>query len=120
MTKIEGSGDCGNSPKNQLAQDIAVGLETGDLPKDLLDDDITWHPPGGKKLEGAETVLDALAKVKPPKLVQVVHAISHGKVGASNGISTDADGKARGFAHVIGFTSTSAKKIADIRSYRTG
>lgn len=120
MTKIEGSGDCGNSPKNKLAQDIAVGVETGALAADLLDADVVWHPASGKPVEGADAVLDAIGKVKAPKVVQVEHAISHGKVGAANGTSTASDGTARGFAHVIGFTSTSAKKIAEIRSYRTG
>ncbi|WBU60309.1 hypothetical protein [Paracoccus albus] len=119
-TKVEGSGDCGNSPKNKLAQDIAVGLETGGLSAELLADDVVWQRADGKEIEGAEAVLAALDRVKAPKLVKVDHAISHGKVGAANGISTGRDGKARGFAHVIGFTSTSAKKVAVIRSYEAG
>ena len=116
-TKVEGSGDCGNSPKNKLAQDIAVGLETGALSADLLADDVVWQGPDGKEIEGVEAVLTALGRVKAPKQIKVDHAISHGKVGAANGVTTARNGKARGFAHVIGFTSTSAKKVAEIWSY---
>ncbi|TWU55845.1 hypothetical protein Poly59_21480 [Rubripirellula reticaptiva] len=29
MTKVTESGDCGNSPKNHVVQNIAIALETG-------------------------------------------------------------------------------------------
>ncbi|SDD93897.1 hypothetical protein SAMN05421538_10371 [Paracoccus isoporae] len=119
-TKVEGSGDCGNSPKNRLAQEIAVGLETGGLSRDLLAEDVVWQRADGREIAGAEAVLAALSEVQAPRRVVVDHAISHGKVGAANGISTGRDGKARGFAHVIGWSSTSAKKVAVVRSYGVG
>lgn len=118
-TRIEGSADCGNSPKNKLAQDIAVGLETNDLDADLLGDEVVWRTSDGQEIAGADAIIAALGKLAAPKKVSVDHAISHGKVGASNGVTTTANGDAQGFAHVITFTSTSAKKIARIESYRT-
>ncbi|WBU64066.1 hypothetical protein [Paracoccus aerodenitrificans] len=118
--RIEGSGDCGNSPKNRLAQDIAIGLENGDLDAELLADDVIWRTASGAVIKGAAAVVAAVRKADRPSDITVDHAISHGKVGAANGITGLSGGKMRGFAHMIGFTSTSAKKIEAISSYYTG
>jgi len=36
MVEITGSRDCGNSPKNQFAQDVAIALETGQVAPGML------------------------------------------------------------------------------------
>lgn len=53
--KINGSRDCGNSPKNRIVQDIAVALEAGNLPETGIDGSTVWHRADGRKLEGAES-----------------------------------------------------------------
>lgn len=49
MTHIRRSADCGNSPKNGLAEDVAVALETRgvDVLTPILDPEVEWHHPNG-------------------------------------------------------------------------
>ena len=45
MTEVERSGDCGNSPKNKLLEDLSVALYTSDAEfvLDRVTDDIQWN-----------------------------------------------------------------------------
>lgn len=115
--KINGSRDCGNSPKNRIVQDIAVALEAGNLPETGIDGSTVWHRADGRKLEGAESLRSALDEVLPAESITVSHAISHGKAGAANGVSVLAGGRTRRFCHVVEFTSVKATTIAEIDSY---
>ena len=117
MTRITESADCGNSPKNLLMQTIAIGLETGEISAALLADDVIWHRASGQVVKGASAVARTLDQATPPKTLVVDHAITHGKVGAASGRCSDASSGSRGFAHVITFTTASAKTIATINSY---
>ncbi|WP_319520237.1 hypothetical protein [uncultured Martelella sp.] len=115
--KINGSRDCGNSPKNRIVQDIAVAIETGDLPESAVTDSTVWHRADGSKLKGAASLRCALDEVLPADSIIVDHSISHGKAGAANGVSVLADGRTRRFCHVVEFTSVKATTIAEINSY---
>lgn len=115
--KINGSRDCGNSPKNRIVQNIAVAIEAGNLPETRIDDRTVWHRADAPKLEGAESLRRALEKVIPAKTITVSHAISHGKASAANGESILADGRTRRFCHVVAFTNVKATTIAEINSY---
>ncbi|MEL6587499.1 MAG: hypothetical protein AAFQ50_12705, partial [Pseudomonadota bacterium] len=51
------------------------------------------------------------------RLLDVEHAITHGRAGATSGVATLPDGKTRRYSHVIEFTNTKANKVAKIKSY---
>jgi hypothetical protein len=89
MTKIVRSTDCGNSPKNQLIENLAVALSTGDrrTVTGLVTDDVQWNIVGGESWRGREAVLQALQDVGGKSIVQltVLHVVTHGKAGAVNG-----------------------------------
>jgi hypothetical protein len=115
--KINGSRDCGNSPKNRIMQDIAIALETGNLTEGSIDDSTVWRRTDGRKLEGVEALRGALDELLPVQSITVSHAVSHGKAGAANGVSVLSDGRTRRFCHVVEFTSVTAMTIAEISSY---
>lgn len=117
MTKIQGSSDCGNSPKNKFAQDVAVALETGEFLADGFSDDLVWFKNADPPLEGKAAVTSALEEKAKPTSIVVDHAISHGKVGAANGEVTLANGHKRRFSHIIEFTSTKGNKVVAVKSY---
>ena len=117
MTKIQGSKDCGNSPKNQFVQDVAVALETGEFSADQFGDDSLWYKESDQPLRGKSAIADALSGDEKPTVVTVEHAISHGKVGAASGETTLKSGKVRRFSHVFEFTTTKGNAVAVVKSY---
>lgn len=42
---MQGSKDCGNSPKNKFAQDVAVALECGEAEPSAFSEDVIWENP---------------------------------------------------------------------------
>ncbi len=52
MTQIQGSKDCGNSPKNQFVQDVAVAIECGDIMPEAFSEDVTWEQPATQLMSG--------------------------------------------------------------------
>ena len=117
MVEITGSGDCGNSPKNQFAQDVAVALETGRIAPGMLSEAVSWSGPGEVRAEGIEAVRQALQERPEVSAIVIEHAISHGRVGMANGVTVLRDGRRRRFSHVFEFTSTKAACVAAISSY---
>lgn len=117
MTKIVESKDCGNSPKNKLVQDAAIGLAIGELDEAMVADNVIWHDVDDESFEGMAAFKERLNKRTPPSAVIVEHAISHGKVGAVSGITKDANGGETRFCHILEFTNSKGNVIAKIRSY---
>ena len=117
MTEIKGSKDCGNSPKNKLVQDIAIGLAVGEIVPELIHDDIVWQRTGDEGVSGREDLMNMLVNQAAPESITVDHAVSHGKVGAASGEVVLANGHRRRFCHVIEFTSVKATCISAITSY---
>lgn len=117
MTKVTRSKDCGNSPKNGMVEDIAIGLETGDtgLLATLLDDGASWNCSDNSDT-CAEDILASLGKLSDPKALTIDHVMSHGKVGAVNGHTTHGNNIQR-FCHVIEFTNTKCNRVTRIESY---
>lgn len=116
MVKVTGSRDCGNSPKNTLAQTIGVAIESDEFLEEVFPDDMIWEQQNGQSV-GSEAVRAALAKKEQPVSIVVEHAISHGRSGATSGLATLLDGKRRRYRHVIEFTNTKVNKVAKIKSY---
>jgi hypothetical protein len=120
MTKIVLSPDCSNSPKNLLVQTLVVAIETSNRTAfaKCVTEGVTWAVPG-RTLEGKTAALEHLVggRRDAPKKVTVEHAISHGRAGAGDGVAVLASGAARGFCHVVEFSSAKGERIAQIRSY---
>ncbi len=115
--KIEGSRDCGNSPKNRFVQDFTVAIETGEMTQGAISESVEWEGVSKVPIVGADAFLDALKLRKNPEAIMIERAISHGKVGALSGVVVQANGKTRRFAHMFEFTITKANCVARIRSY---
>jgi hypothetical protein len=117
LIQVQGSKDCGNSPKNKFAQDMAVAMECGDAEPSAFSEDVIWENPSTEPISGKSAVLKHLGNRPRPSSVTVQHAISHGKVGAASGEVMFANGQTRRFCHVFDFTSAKANCVAVVRSY---
>lgn len=121
MTKVVRSNDCGNYPKNQLVENLAVALSTGDhrTVSELVTDDVQWSIVGGETLQGREAVLQALPQVAaaPVVTLTVLHVVTHGKSGAVNGTVQHRTGSV-GFCDVFEFSNTRGTSVSRITSYR--
>ncbi len=117
MIQVQGSKDCGNSPKNKFVQDVSVAMECGEAMPDAFSEDVAWEQPA-LQISGKDDVLDYLGSLAKPTSVTVRHAISHGKVGTASGEVTLENGHIRRFCHVFEFTNTKANCVAVVRSYR--
>lgn len=117
LTQVQGSKDCGNSPKNKFVQDVAVAMERGEAIPDAVSEDVTWEQPATQLILGKTAIFEHLRSRPEPSSIIVQHAISHGKVGAASGEVILANGQTRRFCHVFEFTNTKANCIAVIRSY---
>lgn len=98
--KIVRSGECGNSPKNAFVEDFVIALFSGD---DLSE----WL---------AENVHLPAMEIPGISAITVSHAISHGRVGACNGVLNSEAG-ARGFAVMVEFANTKGDRIKRIDLY---
>ena len=121
MTRVITSEDCGNSPKNIFVQDLTIALAKRDS-KFMLDnvtDDIRWNIVGDKLIEGKDSFVKALEKIKSDKVVQLTvhHVATHGKAGAVNGTTKMKDGKTRAFCDVYKFSNSKGNTVKEITSY---
>ncbi len=119
MTRVTHSSDCGNSPKNQFAETIAIALEKGDVKtiSAAVDTATQWQLDGVSLHEDA--IVDKLkqrAAAKPGSLV-IGHVVTHGKKGAVSGVSRFKQGNSREFCHVIEFADTKCDRISTVSSY---
>ena len=97
--KITRSGKCTNSPKNAFVEDFVI---------DLI---------AGISLEGRVEDTTSLPHVPDDvSAVEIMNAISHGKVGAANGSMT-VSGIRQPFAAFIEFTSTKATLVRSLTLY---
>lgn len=119
MAKVHRSSDCGNSPKNQFAEAIAIAVELGDAAylADALTADSQWERGDGSLLEG-----DALRQALPARAglvseLAIDHVVTHGKAGAVNGTLRLQGGEKRRFCHVLEFANTKCDKLRRLISY---
>jgi hypothetical protein len=121
MTKIVRSQDCGNSPKNQLVENLAVALSTGDdrAASGLITEEVQWEIVGSGTLRGRESVLQTLRDLNGQAIVQltILHVVTHGKSGAVNGTVRFPDAE-RCFCDVFEFGNAKATRVSRIMSYR--
>jgi len=115
VTEVLRSPDCGNSPKNLAAQEIALALMgVGTLPEDALVEAVAWDVPGGA-VTGRAAVL-ARAAAQSADVIAVDQVVTHGRGGSVSGRITRG-GDTRLFCHLIRFTSAAARDIAQLVSF---
>jgi hypothetical protein len=118
VTKLELSADCGNSPKNQLLQELTVAIARADAERilELVTKDVRWTPVGRKPVAGARSVSRALVRLGPATSLEVGHVVSHGRSGAVDGIVAFGK-KKRSFCHVFEFGSAKGADVEAITTY---
>jgi hypothetical protein len=119
MTKIMISEDCGNSPKNLLAQELTIALATGDAKSVMksVTDDIRWNMVGDTVIQGKDHLAGALDKAKEVLELTIHHVTTHGKAGAVNGTRKFKNIKTQAFCHVYEFSNAKGSSVKEITSY---
>lgn len=122
MTTVQRSNDCKNSPKNAAAEELVVLLLTAALEplSQRLTDDAILEIVGKSSAQGLEAILELVGSEQEPDLtaLRIDHALTHGKVGAVNGVLTTQDGTDRGFCAILEFATTKAERVQQIKFYR--
>lgn len=118
MTQINRSADCGNSPKNTTTECIGVALETLDMKQlqGLLAETVSWRLPE-LTLTGVDAIANYLSGQSAPITLDIDRVVSHGKVGAVNGVSVSGNTQGR-FCHLIEYSSVKCERVVRIESYR--
>ena len=116
--RISRSGDCGNSPKNQFVEDIAISLADRDASafEENLTDDFRWIRAGEAVSRGKDAFLKYLEEERAAEAIKIFHVSSHGNIGAANGEIARASGDVA-FCHVVEFSSATGSTIKTITSY---
>ena len=117
MTTITRSGMCGNSPKNQLVEELAIALIMGDQEKvkQWLTEQATIRLIGDSSFTNGHA--DAAA-VDDVKQITIEHAISHGKIGAASGTWSTGDGSTFAFSDQYEFSSAKGTQVSSVACYR--
>jgi hypothetical protein len=118
MTEIRRSKDCGNSPKNQLLQNLVLAFARADVSQisELVTSDVRWLPVGRNPVSGAEAIAKAITHYGPATRITIDHVISHGKAGAVNGV-IEFGRERRAFCYVFEFGSAKGSNVCGITSY---
>lgn len=120
MITVTKSGACGNSPKNAFAEDITVEFLTAAVEslRTKLADGIRLFI-GSNVFEGVDSVLRALQREPWGALegVTITHALTHGRVGAANGIMRVSDRNSE-FCVVLEFANLKCQSVATVKVYR--
>ena len=98
--KITKSGECGNSPKNAFVEDFIIDF--------ICANDVS-----------AKTTEDARIPPLNWKAVtelRMTHAISHGRVGAGNGVLIS-EGREIAFAVMVEFANTKGDRVKTVSVY---
>ncbi len=121
MTRVILSEDCGNSPKNNLIQQVTVAFAKRDV-KFILEsvtDTIRWNIVGDRLIEGKSNLTEFLkqSKTNEVSLLTIHHTASHGQAGAVDGAQKLTDGELIAFCNVYEFGNTKGTLISEVISY---
>ena len=121
MPKITKSPECGNAPKNLLAQSLAIAIETSNRSAftRCTSDAVTWAIPGRRSFDGKAAALAYLRSRAPEVVKNVVmrRIVSHGRAGAADGTLVLQTGETLGFCHVVEFSNAKGERISNMSSY---
>ena len=118
MSRVNRSNDCGNSPKNMFAQEIAIAIEKGDAAflGEALVEDATCSLADGAEVSRDEFLNGLKSGRTKPTTISVDRVVTHGKAGAVDGVSK-MDRTVRRFCHVIHFANAKGDRVNCISSY---
>ncbi len=115
------SQSCGNSPKNQLVENLTIALFTGELQSqlELVTDDVQWNNVGVNSLCGQQALLLELETIRRRVIrkLTIGHAISHGKAGAVQG-EIQYETTKEGFCFFYEFANIKGTSVRLITSYQ--
>jgi len=115
VTEVRRSPDCGNSPKNETAERIALALMgVGALDDTMIAEAASWDRPDGAVT--GRVAIRATAEAQTADLIRVEEVVTHGRAGSVSGRVTRG-GDTRLFCHVIRFTGAAATQIAQLVSF---
>ncbi|MHC9510501.1 hypothetical protein [Kangiella sp. M94] len=119
MSKVNRSKDCGNSPKNKFAENIAISIELGDSAFliEVLSQDALWELPNGSLIKRHEVKDQIDTCREKPVTLTIDHVVTHGKAGAVNGTVKIKSGALKRFCHVIEFSTAKCEKVRRLVSY---
>ncbi len=121
MPELKLSADCGNSPKNQFVERVTVALllHDRDTLERLLSADLRWERIGDEAILDKAAILEGkhLPDADAIAALEIEHVLTHGKVGAVNGIARFESGRSWLFAAIYEFFNAKASSIKDIKLY---
>lgn len=122
MARIVVPEDCGNAPKKAQIRDFNVAFANRDVDAllEAVTADIRWKRVGFDVVEGKGAFETELRQMQGAEVTELVvdEILTHGNVGAANGIIRFADGRAYAFCDVYRFSSHSKNaKIKSVTSY---
>jgi len=118
MTRILKHADCGNSPKNQLVQDLTIAMARGDQERAraLVTEGMEWVQIGRKPVVGVDAFCKAFTRYGPASVLTIEHVVSHGRAGAVDGV-VEFGKKRRAFCHVYEFSNAAGSRVKALTSY---
>jgi hypothetical protein len=118
MTRVKRSSDCGNSPKNEFAQEVAIAIEARDAASltSALAEDATCCVPSGEILE-RDAFVASFTDAPTPTSIEIDRVVTHGRAGAVDGVSHFGKTEPRRFCHVLHIANAKGDRVAHISSY---
>jgi hypothetical protein len=122
MIQIHVEEDCGNAPKKVQIRDFTIALaqHQPDRLLEELAENVRWNQVGNSVLEGKDAVAQAISAMPQTKASELTikTVMTHGNVGAADGVVTTQDGATYAFCDVYRFSSNAKNaKIKEITSY---
>jgi len=122
MAEVMRSTDCGNSPKNRFVEDLEVAFaqrDTGFLLGNVADD-VRWNIVSETPIRGKDALKEAIENIPQDREVTEItinHVVTHGKVGAVNGIIKRKNDTTSEFCSVYEFSNAKGTDVRDITTY---
>ena len=118
MTDIRKAADCGNSPRNRLLEQFVIAVARADAARiaELVTSDIRWWPVGGRTVVGVKPFCKAITRYGPAHSLTIEHVLSHGRVGACDGV-VEFGLRRRAFCYVVEFSNAKGSAIKEITAY---
>ena len=116
--RIHRSAECGNSDSDALAESIALALMgAADLADATLAETASWERSEKPSLVGRDAIQSAREDIRPPAEIWLEEVVTHGKAGAVSGRYSPDGAEMRLFCHVIRFTTSAAREVAQLVSF---
>lgn len=120
--RIQRSGDCNNSPKNILLEELTVALLGGDAARAtaLTAPSVRWRVPGATAVEGQAALAQMVKRSKSTatSTLTIHHVVSHGRAGAVTVSLRPGRGPAAELCLFFTFANAKGTSVDSIVTYR--